>query len=307
MSTMVVIGSRGSRLAMIQSRRVAEQLEGACPDIRTRIEVIQTTGDQRRDAALQSFGGEGVFVKELETALLDGAIDMAVHSLKDLPTRLPEGLSIAAIPERVTPYDALISERWTSLDALPHGARIGTSSIRRAAMLRAYRPDLEIVPLRGNVDTRLLRVSEGAVDAAILAAAGLERLNRAEVITELLPADVMLPAPGQGALAIEIRRDDTIAFNAASAINDRLTGAAVIAERVCLSILGAGCSTPLGALGQVKTEVLTLRACVCSQDGAGRIDVSAVGAVSDAEGIGRETAERLLEQGAAELIGEPHG
>ncbi len=298
----ITIGARGSALAMRQAEDVAGWLLEAHPGVEIRIEAIRTSGDENTDAPLAAIGGTGLFTKELETALLDGRIDLAVHSMKDLPTKLPAGLMIGAIPERRTPYDALVAARYSSLEALPEGAVIGTSSPRRAAQLLAYRPGLRIVDIRGNVDTRLGRVMQGEVDATVLACAGLERLERGDAITERLPAHVMLPAVGQGAIAIEVRADDMRAVEFILPLNDGRVSAEVFAERACLRRLEGGCQAPMGALAQAESGVLTLRACVCSPDGVTVLRAETTASLTYAEALGEEVADKLLDQGAENVL-----
>ena len=300
--SVVTIGTRGSALAMRQAEDVAEWLIEAHPGAEVRIEVIRTSGDANTGAPLSAIGGTGLFTKELESALLDGRIDLAVHSMKDLPTTLPDGLIIGAAPERRSPYDAFIATRHASLDALPDGATIGTSSPRRAAQLLAHRPGLRIVDIRGNVDTRLGRVDSGDVDATILACAGLERLERDDAITERLPAEVMMPAVGQGALAIEIRSGDTHAAEFILPLNDGRVSAEVFAERACLRRLEGGCQAPMGALAHADDGELTLRACVCSPDGSKVLRAETTASLTYAEALGHDVADQLLAQGAGAIL-----
>ncbi len=297
----VVIGSRGSQLALWQARHVAARLEAL--GVAVRIEIIKTTGDKITDVALAKVGAasglKGVFTKEIEEALLDGRIDLAVHSLKDLPTELPQGLALGCVPEREDPRDALVGRR---LDELEPGDRVGTSSLRRAAQLRALRPGLEIQDIRGNVETRLHKLDAGGYDAILLACAGLRRLELANHITEALAPDVMAPAIGQGALGIEIREDDTDTAELLRHIEHRETRLAVEAERALLDALGGGCQAPLGGHAVVERETLTLAAAVVAPDGSRLIREQLVGAAQDAAALGRALAETLLERGAAEII-----
>jgi len=263
----IVIGSRGSKLALVQSNFVAGLLRAASPGLTVDIEVISTRGDRIVDRPLAEIGGKGLFTEELEAALRDKSIDLAVHSLKDLPVQNPGGLTVGAIPKRATPNDALVAREATSLATLREGARLGTSSLRRKAQLLIARPDLKIVDLRGNVDTRIAKVLErGELDAAVLACAGLERIGRAGVITEVLKPEVMLPAPGQGALGIQCRADDAEVLTLLGTLDDADTRAEVTAERALLEGLGGGCQAPIGALGetirstfQAMTEVSHFR------------------------------------------------
>jgi hydroxymethylbilane synthase len=304
MKTGFVIGSRGSKLARTQSDWVAERLRELVPGASVRIEIIKTTGDRILDAPLAKIGGKGLFTKELEVALLEGRIDMAVHSMKDLPTELPEGLEVGAVPPREDPGDALICNRWASLDALPEGATVGSSSLRRAAQLRAYRPDLKLVDLRGNVDTRLKRIADGDYDATILACAGLKRLGLADAIAQVIPTEIMVSAVGQGALAVEARANDEAMAEAFTQLSDPATVAETRAERACLSALGGGCQIPLGALARVTDGTLVMNAVVCGLDGQRIIHAHAEGSPEEAETLGWQIGEDLLRQGAAELVAE---
>ena len=247
----IVIGSRGSKLALIQSNYVAGLLRAAAPGLTADIELISTRGDQIIDRPLAEIGGKGLFTEELERALREKTIDLAVHSLKDLPVQDPGGLVVGAIPKRATPNDALVAREAKSLDTLKKSARVGTSSLRRKAQLLIKRPDLEIVDLRGNVDTRIAKVLERKeLDAAVLACAGLERIGRADVIAEILKPEVMLPAPGQGALGIQCRADDAEVLTLLKKLDHADTRAEVTAERALLEGLGGGCQAPIGALGE---------------------------------------------------------
>jgi hydroxymethylbilane synthase len=289
----LVIGSRGSQLALWQAHHIESALQAAGHE--TRIEIIRTTGDRITDVALSKVGSKGLFTKELEDALLDGRIDVAVHSLKDMPTALPEGLIIAAVPEREDPRDAIIGKR---LDELAPGARVGTSSLRRAAQLPR---SLVVEPVRGNLDTRLRKMDEGQYDAIVLAAAGLRRLGWADRIAEILPVEVMCPAVGQGALAIETRRDGEAAA-ACRQLEDADTRSAVDAERALLAALGGGCQVPIGAYAQIVEDRLVLTAMVASPDGNRIVRAAGEAARSEARQVGRQVAAELRRQGAAELL-----
>ena len=269
--TELVAGTRGSRLALAQTAWVVERLRLAHPGLTVRTEVIRTKGDVFTDAPLPSIGGKGLFTGEIEAALLAGTIDLAVHSLKDLPTDLPDGLAIGAVPEREDARDVLISRSGAGLDALPPGARVGTGSLRRAAQLRARRPDLCIVDVRGNVDTRLRKLGQedARLDALVLAAAGLNRLGLAGRVTEYLDLDVMLPAVGQGALAVEVRAADARVLAAVAVLEDHATRIAVEAERAFLRALGGGCQTPAAAFATLEGVTLRLRGMVANPDGSG--------------------------------------
>src|SRR5438105_4175481 len=273
---MLTIASRGSQLALWQARWVAGQL--AARGHETRIEIIKTTGDKITDVPLAKVGTKGLFTKEIEEALLDGRADLAVHSLKDLPTELPEGLVLAAVPEREDPRDAVVGKR---LADLPHGSRVGTSSLRRSAQLRKLRPDLVIESVRGNLDTRLRKLDEGQYDAILLAAAGLKRLGWADRIAEILPVEQMCPAVGQGALAIETRATGS-GYDACALLDHAETRAAVTAERALLSALGGGCQVPIGAHAAVAAGRVHLVAVVASPDGATLVRALGELAVGDA-------------------------
>ena len=291
---MLVIGSRGSQLALWQARWVQSQLLAA--GIESRIEIIKTTGDKILDVPLAKVGSKGLFTKEIEDALLDGSVDLAVHSLKDMPTELPDGLTLAAIPEREDVRDAIIG---STLDALPQGALVGTSSLRRTAQLRALRPDLKVESVRGNVDTRLRKLDEGQYQAIMLAAAGLRRLGWADRIAQYIDPAVMCPAVGQGALAIETRTDRT---EVAASLEHRDTRIAVTAERALLGALGGGCQVPIGANATVDGDTVHLRGIVAAPDGSKVVRGNLSGHAADAASIGKALAEQLMAQGAQELL-----
>jgi hydroxymethylbilane synthase len=290
---MLVIASRGSQLALWQARWVAAQLSGAGHECR--IEIIKTTGDKITDVPLAKVGTKGLFTKEIEEALLDGRADLAVHSLKDLPTELPEGLVLAAVPEREDPRDAVVGRKLADL-AL--GARVGTSSLRRAAQLRQLRPDLQVESVRGNLDTRLRKLDEGQYDAILLAAAGLKRLGWGGRIAEILAPDQMCPAVGQGALAIEARAG----FDGVAVLDDAATHTAVMAERGVLGALGGGCQVPIGAYATVSHGRVRLLGIVAAPDGTQLIRANAEGAAADAAKIGARLAADLLERGARQIL-----
>jgi hydroxymethylbilane synthase len=292
----IVIGSRGSQLALWQARHVASCLQKL--GVETRLEIIKTTGDKITDVPLAQVGGKGLFTKEIEDALLAGTIDLAVHSLKDMPTGLPAGLTLAAIPEREDPRDALIGK---PLDQLGLGSKVGTSSLRRGAQLHALRRGLVIENLRGNVDTRLHKLDEGQYDAIVLAAAGLRRLGWADRICELIDPSVMCPAAGQGALAIQTRDDGGAAQEIAGKLNHSDTNAAVTAERSLLATLEGGCQVPIGAHARFDAGALHLIAVVASPDGARVMHDGACG--SDPLVLGRDLGERMLAAGARDILG----
>jgi len=290
---MITIGSRGSQLALWQARFIAGQL--AESGVESRIEIIKTTGDHLQTASLVQAGGKGLFTKEIEDALLARQIDLAVHSLKDLPTESPGGLTIAAIPKRANPFDAMAGRR---LAALAQGALVGTSSPRRAAQLRILRPDLKIEPIRGNVDTRLKKLHAGEFDAILLAAAGLQRLGLEGEIAEIFTAEQLCPAPGQGALGLQTRLHGE-AQAICGRLNDEPTSQAVRAERAVLAGLGGGCQLPVGAYAIVSGDSLTVSAVVVASSS---IKSSATGRACDAEELGRGVADDLLKQGARCLL-----
>ena len=299
---MLTIGSRGSQLALWQARWVESQLKRlghAC-----RIQVIRTTGDKITSVPLAKVGVKGLFTKEIEEALLDGAIDLAVHSLKDMPTELPAGLTLAAVPEREDPRDVLVG---STLARLPAGARVGTSSLRRSAQLLALRPDLEVESVRGNLDTRLRKVREGQFAAIVLAAAGLRRLGWEDRISEALPPETMCPAVGQGALAIETRQDGGAGYQACVPLDHGPSRAAVTAERALLRALGGGCQVPIGAHALVCDGRIRLRAVVVSPGGGTLLARSAEGAAGDAEALGAALAEELLAGGARQILAAVYG
>lgn len=292
----LVIGSRGSQLARWQARHVADMLRET--GIATHIDIIKTTGDRLPTAELVETGGKGLFTKEIEEALLDGSIDLAVHSLKDLPTELPEGLGIAAIPQREDPRDAVLG---SPLSELPKGARVGTSSERRRAQVLALRPDLDVQPVRGNVDTRIRKLREGRYAAIVLALAGLRRLGLESEAVQILSPDEMCPAAGQGALAIETRRDGRIAEICAR-LDHEPTRQSVACERAILSGLGGGCHLPVGAYARIEGGLLRVQAVVLSPDGRRSARASAEGQSSDPVEIGRRAIRELLAQGADDFL-----
>ncbi|MBN1262446.1 MAG: hydroxymethylbilane synthase [Anaerolineae bacterium] len=302
MRDVVRVGTRGSALALWQTTWVVEHLRVLHPHAHFEVIEIRTTGDRVRDRPLFQAGGVGLFVKELEVALLAAEIDLAVHSLKDMPGRVTPGLDIAAMPEREDPRDALVSRLGLTLDALPEGARVGTSSRRRAAQLLAQRPDLEILDIRGNIDTRLRKAAEEPYDAVILAVAGLVRLGLAGRITQVLPPEVMLPAVGQGALAVEIRDDDASTRALVLPLDHPVTRSAVTAERAFMVRLGGGCHVPIGAYAIVDEGGLWLRGFVASPDGQTVIHGDRRGPVDKPESLGSALAEELLAGGALNLL-----
>jgi hydroxymethylbilane synthase len=293
------IGTRGSPLARWQ----AEHIAGRLRDLGNEVEIvfITTQGDVR-SGPLGQIGGQGLFTKEIQRALLAEEVDIAVHSLKDLPTEPVEGLTLGAVPERESPGDVLVSRRFDDFESLPASARIGTGSLRRRTQLLHTRPDLVIEDIRGNVDTRLRKLDDGEFDAIVLAQAGLTRLGLASRITQVLPREVMLPAVGQGALGIEIRADDERAQNAVGPLDDADTRAAVVAERALLAELRGGCLAPVGAWGRMDGEQLLLNAVVLSSDGKVRLHAQDASSPADAASLGRRVAQSLRQQGSDDLI-----
>ncbi|MGD1993364.1 MAG: hydroxymethylbilane synthase [Anaerolineae bacterium] len=298
------IGTRGSDLALWQTEWVVDRLRALHPAVDFEITEIRTTGDRVRDRPLFQAGTVGLFVKELEAALLDGEVDLAVHSLKDMPSRVTPGLTIAAVPEREDPRDALVSRWGHTVDALPQGARVGTSSRRRAAQLLALRPDLEILDIRGNVDTRLRKAEAEPYDAIVLAVAGLRRLGKGDRITQIIPPEVMLPPAGQGALAVEIRADDKRTQALVAPVDHLETRRAVTAERAFMARLRGGCHVPIGAFAVVDQETLWFRGLVSSVDGQTMLHGGCRGPLARPEDLGAALAEDLLAKGAEELLDE---
>jgi hydroxymethylbilane synthase len=302
MTSPLRIGTRGSPLALGQAHHV-QGLLPAVTDRPVELVEIETSGDRVRDVALTQIGGDGVFTKEIQRALLAGAVDVAVHSLKDLPTTHVEGLTLAAVPGRGPFGDVFVSRRHARFDELPNGAVVGTSSLRRRAQALHRRPDLRLVNLRGNVETRLRKLETEGLDAIILARAGLERLGLAGHVTEVLDPAWMLPAVGQGALGLECRADDRETLALLGPLNDLPTRRAVLAERAMLRGLGGGCLVPIGALAAERGEELSLRGVVLPPDGTRRVEAEAAGQADQPEALGRRVAEALLARGAAELLG----
>ncbi|MDI6827129.1 MAG: hydroxymethylbilane synthase [Armatimonadota bacterium] len=295
------VGTRGSALAIRQTTWAVERLRFLNPEIEAEIITIKTKGDQVTDVPLTQIGDKGLFVKDIEQALLDDAIDLAVHSMKDLPSELPDGLCIGAVPERLDPRDVVVSNGLGLMD-LPRNARIGTGSLRRRAQLSNFRRDLQFFDLRGNLDTRLRKLDEGKFDAIVVACAGLERMGWTERIVEKIPLEVCLPAAGQGALAIEVREDDIEALGFLLALNHYESRAAVTAERSMIGALGGTCRVPMGACGVVEDGKLRLMGVVASPSGERLIREEISGDPEAAEEIGKELAVRLLSSGADDLI-----
>ena len=297
------IGSRGSQLALWQANHISALLRERGHEVE--IEIIKTTGDKILDVALAQVGTKGMFTKEIEDALAEGRVDFAVHSLKDLPTELPPGFELVAITERVNPRDVFLSVNYDCLDALPKGAKVGTSSLRRQAQLKAFRPDLVIHPLRGNVDTRVRKLEEGEYDGIILAAAGLTRLGKTQLVKEYLSEEFMCPAAGQGALGIEIRLGDAAMRQHLAFLNNADARAATICERTLLSKLGGGCQVPIGAFAEMKDGTLRLTGVVARPDGSEVLHERQSG--SDPVALGELVGETLLKRGATKILEDVHG
>jgi len=302
MKTLLRIGTRASLLAVTQSTSIKNQIESAHPQVRVELVKITTKGDRILDVPLAKVGGKGLFVKEIEDALLAGEVDLAVHSMKDVPTELPEGLHIGIIPVREVPQDAFVSVKYPSLEALPPGAIVGTSSLRRRSQLAAQRPDLNITDLRGNIDTRLRKLDEGIFDAIILAGAGLNRLGLQQRITVLLDPAQMLPAISQGALGIELRRDDTELFAGLQFLHHPQTAMAVAAERAFLLRLEGGCQVPIGAYATLSATTIHLSGLIASVDGSQLIRDTITGPAEQADQLGTALAETLLARGGKALL-----
>ncbi len=301
------IGTRGSALALWQAEWVKSQLLGRQQELIVELVVIKTTGDKILDVPLAKVGGKGLFVKEIEEALLDGRADLAVHSVKDMPAELPEGLHLAAMPPREDPRDALISKNGAGLDKLPHGARVGTSSLRRAAQLLHLRPDLRIETLRGNVDTRLRKLKIEGLDAIVLAAAGLKRMELSQVISEYLEPERLLPAVGQGALGIETRTGDVFTNEIVESLVHQQTVTTVRAERAFLKRLEGGCQVPIGAYATLEGETLILTGMVADLKGVRLIRREMRGDARQPEVVGERLAEVVLESGGGEILAEIYG
>lgn len=302
MKTNLKIGTRQSLLALWQSNHIASLLRQQYPDCEVTLKKIVTKGDRILDVPLAQIGGKGLFTKEIETELLDGTVDLAVHSLKDMPTVLPEGLCLTAITTRANVGDAFVSNKYNSFAELPEGAVLGTSSLRRKAQLLAVRPDLQIVDLRGNVDTRLRKLDEGQMDAIILAAAGLERLGHKGRIKEVIPADICLPAVGQGALAIECRTDNQEVRQMLEFLNNLPTKQATDAERAFLGLIEGGCQVPIGVHAEVENDIITINAIIASLDGTTILRDTISGSAQDAEALGKQLGNKMLAEGGKQIL-----
>jgi len=303
--TKIIIGSRGSALALWQSNFVKKEIENANPDVEIEIQLIKTTGDNVLDVPLAKIGDKGLFTKELEIELLAGNIDIAVHSLKDLPTDLPKGLKLAAVTKRHNCEDVLITKNaGTTIEALPQGATVGTGSLRRKCQLKSIRPDLNVVDLRGNVPTRIKKFLQSDWGAIILARAGVERLNMEKYISSVISVDQILPAVGQGALGIEIKKTNKAVEKILKSIHDDETFAAVTAERAFLKALEGGCQVPIGAYAQVRPTGLFIEGLVGSIEGDKIFRSKMRGSKKEAEKLGKNLAEELLNAGAKEILSE---
>ena len=302
MKSALRLGTRGSPLALWQANHIADRLRPVVAPQPVELQLIETHGDRDQASALSAMGGFGVFTKAIQQAILDGRADVAVHSLKDLPTIITEGLSLAATPVRGPTGDAFVSTKHRKFDDLPKGAIIGTSSLRRRSQLANRRPDLTLIELRGNVDTRLRKLTEQGLDAIILAEAGLVRLGLSHAITEILDAEWMLPAVGQGAIGLECRDADAESRASVAALNDADTWSRITAERAMLWSLGGGCLVPIGATSQVRDGVLIVRGAVLSIDGRRRITATHRGPANTPLAIGQELAAMLIDEGANEIL-----
>ncbi len=304
----IVIATRGSKLALWQAEWIKSLLKEIGPDFDIELNKIKTTGDKILDVPLAQVGGKGLFVKEIEEAMLRGEADLAVHSMKDVPTDLPEGLHLSAITKREDPRDAFIAGKdIKSFNDLPQGANVGTSSLRRMCQLMSMRPDLKITQLRGNVDTRLRKLADGEFDAIILATAGVKRLGFADRITEKLSVDISLPAIGQGAVGIECRADDEFINGLLAKLDHKETSICVRAERAFLKKLEGGCQVPIAAYAELKDSKIVISGLVGSLDGKTLIKASLEGKPEEAESLGLKVAEDLLSKGAKEILDEVHG
>jgi hydroxymethylbilane synthase len=301
--THLTIGSRGSKLALWQSEYIGA-LVTELTGLPVEVKVIKTTGDKILDVPLAKVGGKGLFTKEIEVELEAGVVDLAVHSMKDVPTVLPEGLAIAAMPKRVDPRDAIVSGGGYTLATLPAGARVGTSSLRRVAQVRALRPDVEIVDVRGNLDTRMRKAETGELDAVILAAAGITRMGWADRITHYVPTAQMVSAVGQGAIGVEVRSADEFMCDVCDRLADADTMACVSAERVVMRTLEGGCQVPIGAYARIEDGLIVMDAVVGSVDGKTILRDHMEGVSTDPEGLGRAMVKRLLGLGAGEILAE---
>lgn len=298
----IKIGTRGSKLALTQTNSVVESLKKVAPEIQPEICIIKTSGDIMQDVSLLQIGGQGVFVKEIEEALLSGSIDLAVHSMKDVPGEIPEDLTFAAILPREDVRDVLVTRGKIKFEFLPRGAKIGTGSLRRGAQIKSFMPDVEIVPLRGNIDTRLKKIETEDLTGVILAAAGMKRLGYVQTISQFLPVELMLPAVGQGALGLQVRKKDTQLADYCARLNHPKTAAEVTAERSYLKALGGGCRLPIAAYGLMEGKRLTLEGLVAAPNGTSVIRDKVWGEAHEAEELGRKLADMIMEKGGKKLL-----
>jgi hydroxymethylbilane synthase len=296
------IGTRGSKLALTQTNFVAEKIKKLMPEMEIEICVIKTSGDIMQDVSLLKIGGQGVFVKEIEDALLSGKIDLAVHSMKDVPGETPDDLMLAAILPREDVRDILVARDNIKMEFMPKGAKIGTGSMRRGAQIKAILPDANIVPLRGNIETRLKKIETENLTGVVLAAAGMKRMGLAQKITQFLPVEMMLPAVGQGALGLQIRKTDVDLAKTCAVLNDATTAAEVTAERSFLRALGGGCRLPIAALGKLDNERLSLEGMVAAPNGSTMIREKINGTINEAEELGKKLVEIILEKGGKKLL-----
>lgn len=302
MKDKLILGSRGSELALWQTRYVAHLLQSFFPALELEIKVIETTGDRFLETALSKIGDKGLFTKQIEEELLNGAIDLAVHSLKDLPTRLPEGLKIGAVTDRETPNDVLIAKNYSSIDDLPKNARVATGSLRRKSQLLRYRSDLQIFEIRGNVPTRIRKFEESDLDALVLAFAGISRLGLETYIKQIIPPEIMIPAVGQGVIGVEIREGDEETEGLLKLINDAATEICVSAERSFLRVLEGGCQVPIGAFASIVRDKIKLEGFVGNFDGSVTLRDSMLGEA--AEELGQKLADKMIAEGAGLILSE---
>jgi hydroxymethylbilane synthase len=301
------IGTRGSELAMVQARFIAEKIKTKYRDIAIEIVPIKTRGDRMQNISLVKLGGKGVFVKEIEEALLRDEIGIAVHSMKDVPVELPDGLEISVVPEREDPRDVLISKNNVKMEQLPKGAKIGTGSLRRRMQLLNFLPDIEVVPLRGNLGTRIRKIETEGLDGIIAAAAGMKRMGWAAKVSQFIPVETMLPSAGQGVLGIEVRKDDDKIREIISFLNHGETFTEVSAERAFLKTLGGGCQVPIACMGKKRGDMLILKGLVGSTDGKIVIEDEVRGAIEDGEELGNTLAETILSRGGRAVLDSAYG
>jgi hydroxymethylbilane synthase len=301
------IGTRGSELALVQARCIAEKIKGKYRDISLEIVPIKTRGDRMQNISLVKIGGKGVFVKEIEEALLQKEIRIAVHSMKDVPVELPDELVITAVPEREDPRDVLISKHNMKMEELPKGARIGTGSLRRRMQLLNFLPDIEVIPIRGNLGTRIKKIETEGLEGIIAAAAGMKRMGWATKVSQYIPVETMLPSAGQGVLCIEVRKDDDEIREMVSFLNHGETFTEVSAERAFLRTLGGGCQVPIACIGRKRGDILILKGLVGSIDGKIVIEDEVRGAIEDGEELGNSLAETILSRGGRAVLDSVYG